>query len=374
MAVSFAFGSCHKEEALREPVVTNVRLTTRPESIAKGNFDQWVAIQGNNLSTTTEVLFNTESAQLITTLITDTNVIVQIPNTLPKEFTGKLTLTTRGGIASFNFKSGPAPKVLGISNELAGDGTVIQVIGENFYNVDSVLFNGSTGKLAAQILEVTPKAIKVIVPQGTLIGLVRVVSVYGVSNSSTLFRDTTGMIMNFDSKKSCWGGLPLTNGAGRGEPQPIAGMYARGYKTNISPPLWWDELLAKATCGKIQDAVGQPVTGPSLGWALKFEVNVPEPWQYGHFEFRLNDTYFYRYNPWKNEDGTASKFSTEGWQTVTVLLNSMKRKTAANLPEGDSLVSVNDIGDLAFYFQNLGSESVSTLNVSFDNIRIVKIN
>jgi hypothetical protein len=372
LLVATVWLACDNEDEMGKPVITNVRLTENPESVSDATFGQWVAIQGQNLASAQQVLFNTENAQLLTTFITDKNIVVQIPSTFPEEFTRKVKVITKGGIAEFDFSTGPAPEVTGFSNEFAAEGGTTKIIGSGFYDVDSVIFKGGGDDLNAQILEVTPSAIKVVVPVGAVTGTVKVVSAYGSDESSVKFRDETGMIMNFDDKNFCWGGMPIANGSGSGEPAPTSGKYMRGFKTNIPGEFWWDDPLVKATCGKIQDAVGQEVIGSSDQWVIKFELNVPEPWQYGHFEFALSWTYYYRFSPWKKEDG-ATAFTTDGWQTVTLPLNLLRKKTASGKPEGDPLTNVKDIADLVIYFQNPGPESVALLNANFDNVRIVKV-
>jgi len=113
---------------------------------------------------------------------------------------------------------------------------------------------------------------------------------------------------------------------------------------------------------------------PVSNWAIKFEVNIPKPWNGGSIAIQsgFTSSYTARYEPWQ---------ITKGWRTVTIPLSEFRAKDAT-LGEGkgasitkltDLLGSTGNTGCTVF-INNYGSSATTTgFYGGFDNFRVVKI-
>src|SRR5688572_14765236 len=93
IAVSASFISCSDDES-PAPVITNVRLTdpaTRGIALTEAPLGAVLVIQGRNLGQVTKLLMNDYEIRLIPTLVTNTNIVVQIVDQVP-------TLATNPGV------------------------------------------------------------------------------------------------------------------------------------------------------------------------------------------------------------------------------------------------------------------------------------
>lgn len=356
--------SCDDDTDFGTPEILNVRITDPAKadsSITGGGLGQMVVIQGRNLASVQELYFNSEPAFINTTLITNTNVIVEIPSDFPKEITNQIRLVTKGGVAVYDFAVDiPKPVVVDVRNEFTPAGGEAIILGQFFYNVVSVKFNGIEGTL----VEETPDQIVVIVPEGDVTGLITVTTVAGEGISSFTFQDGTGMIMNFDDIGRCWGGIPAIDD---GDVTPTSGKFAQLKRENIPASSWWDETWVMASCGPL------PSSGSASEWTLEFEMNVPDTWEHGRYEIALAGTWYYHLKPWDKGNDIVEPFTTDGWVTVRVPLDQFRVKGDDGLPSGDFLSDASGLADLLWNFQNPGPEE-STVNLNFDNLRIVKSN
>jgi len=125
----------------------------------------------------------------------------------------------------------------------------------------------------------------------------------------------------------------------------------------------------------LNDAVGD--------WALKFEVNIPKPWNGGSVCIKsgFTDSYVARSEPWQITSTSTAAYSTKGWITVTIPLTEFRAKDA-KLGEGKG-ASVAKLTDLlgptgktgcTIFINNYGTSTTTTgFYGGFDNIRVVKI-
>mgnify|MGYP003434355226 FL=1 len=101
IAVAFAgvYSSCTKETT-GEPKVKYVRITS-PESsdslLVGAGQGQLIAIMGENLEDAVEIWFNDQQARLTPTYITNTTILVSVPNPIPKQISNKLKIVFKNG-------------------------------------------------------------------------------------------------------------------------------------------------------------------------------------------------------------------------------------------------------------------------------------
>src|SRR4051812_39334898 len=70
--------SCGEDET-DQPLITNVRVTTKDSTVTSGKFGLTVAIQGSGLGDVTKVFFNDVEAELNPTYVTSSNIICHVP-------------------------------------------------------------------------------------------------------------------------------------------------------------------------------------------------------------------------------------------------------------------------------------------------------
>ncbi|MGC4022593.1 MAG: hypothetical protein QM734_11920 [Cyclobacteriaceae bacterium] len=91
--------SCSKDDG-NKPYINYVRVTNPSSSdslVAGAALGQMLAIVGGNLGSTRQVWFNDQKAQLISTYVTSSTVLVRVPSTLPIDITNKMKLVFANG-------------------------------------------------------------------------------------------------------------------------------------------------------------------------------------------------------------------------------------------------------------------------------------
>ena len=148
--------SCEDDDATGQPVIRYVRVTDAAASdsliIAAGQ-GQMIAIIGENLAGIRELWINDQRAVLTPTLITNTAIIVRLPEELPEVVNNKLTLKFADGkVVEHDFRLAVSePEILSMVSEFVNDGEVATIKGNFFYPPLTVTFAGG---LEAQILNV----------------------------------------------------------------------------------------------------------------------------------------------------------------------------------------------------------------------------
>lgn len=160
------FGSCKKEDSgdTAAPIISAVTTTTdRSTGISSGSLSEWVQIKGLHLATAQTVRFNTLEVAPSDFYATDTSVTVQIPGAIADSLTGKVTVVTRYGQADYAFTVEiPAPAITSFDPAVGDAGTVVNIAGNWFQNLESV----KMGTLTAIIVASTDTTIQVKIPDG----------------------------------------------------------------------------------------------------------------------------------------------------------------------------------------------------------------
>lgn len=354
------FSSCTKESG-GERKVNYVRVT-KPESsdslLVGAGQGQLIAIVGENLQDAVEIWFNDQKARLTPTYITNTSILVSVPNPIPKEITNKLKIFFKDGfilVHDFQVQISK-PYISGMLCEFVNDGDVAQIKGDFFYEPLTVTFAGG---VTGTIVSVTDQLIQVKVPSGVQPGQVTVKTNFGETKSDFFFRDGRNHFIDSDPYEGWWNsGYVITN-PGAADPAKISGNYIRFTKQIGS---WsWNELAGGPASSmpvhskNIPDAAIQKPED----YYLKFEVNTIKP--YNGNVLKINVAL-------SSEDNNGYKwippYDTKGqWQTVVIPLTEV-------FAQYNPKPAVNANG---YWCRLLMGHAEGSLDadIAFDNFRVV---
>ena len=360
VGVSGLFTSCKKEEAKGTPSISYIRVT-RPEAsdsllIGAGQ-GRLIAIVGNNLQDAVEVWFNDQKALLTPTYITNTTILVAVPNQIPTVVSNTLKIIFKNGdVLTHNFQVQiSAPVVSSMVSEFVNDGDVATIRGDFFYSPVTVTF---TGGATGTIVSLKDQEIQVRVPAGAQPGQITVKTNFGETKSNFWFRDPRNHFIDSDPYEGWWNSGYVVTNPGPTDPPKISGNYIR-YK-KFTGAWSWNELAGGP-------ATAMPVHSKNIPDAailkpeeynLKFEVNTIKPYNNNMVKINVallvedNDAYL-----WK------PPFDTKGqWQTVIIPLEevfaSYKVKPVVSASGYWSRLLIHGPGDL-------------DADIAFDNFRVV---
>lgn len=181
------FSSCKKEntEDRNPPEINAVTdLMNRDIALTAVNYGDWIIIKGKHLATTYKVEFNTILADDSLIYADDTTVTVKIPAVLPDPANNPITVTTKYGSATYNFRIlQPPPTILSFDPMAGPEGQLVTITGYNFGGVNSVKF----GTIEATIVSNTKEEIKVNVPAGVTAEYIFVTTPSGMVRSDKLY-------------------------------------------------------------------------------------------------------------------------------------------------------------------------------------------
>jgi len=179
--------ACKKEkkEDTTPPVITGVtNLLDRASILESADFDQWILIKGQHLATTFKVDFNGEIAFDSLVYANDTVITVKIPKTLPDPINNPITVYTKYGTATYNFRIlQPPPVITGFDPVAGPEGSQVTILGDFFNGVTSVKFND----VEVPIISSSKSTITVQVPVGQTYGYVYVTTPVGTAKSEKVF-------------------------------------------------------------------------------------------------------------------------------------------------------------------------------------------
>lgn len=391
------------------------------DSLLTGAYmDNEICIVGENLRSIVEMYFNDQKAELIPSLITDNTLIVTVPGNIPGEVFNKIFMhNNKGVVTEYDFKVlVPGPKILTMDNEWAPAGDVQSIYGSYFIDDPNVPLSLTVSGKKAELINFTDSRIVFVVPDGIEEGPIEISTVYGTQRASFRYKDSRGMITNFDNPD----GFDANSGTKGIVPQGwnlavtysdvdgIDGCYAQVGDGATKMPAdggWTEAFKISWWCGNwngdpmsITEGAGTPLRNiMPAGYfaepaklALKFELYVPSsnPWKAGVLQAIFannkvcandswqNNTYIQpeaglcrgMYAPWNGK----GSFDTNGkWITVTMPIENFTYNmdgsagTEPVTPESfDSFILWPVSGGLT------GEECTPILR--YDNIRIVPIN
>ncbi|MFZ6012677.1 MAG: glycan-binding surface protein [Bacteroidota bacterium] len=377
VAPSWLITSCTEDEG-GQPVINNVRITEKDSTIAGGKFNLVVAVQGSNLRSVNKVLFNDIEADINPVYITNTNIIVTIPDDAPGAITNTITVFTKSGAsATFNFQVVlPEPVVSGVYNEFAPAGSQNKVLGDYFFLVEKVL----VGDTEVEIVKSTDQEITFVMPSAVGTDKVTVVAAGGTTTSTFRLNETVGRMINFDIPATGWGSDVCWGDSERVKPEDsdipvISGKFARIKQKNLAATGYQGDWVF-STCwfdfGLTAGSHDQKM--------FKFEANVVETWKAGQYTIRIGTDdgglFIYQFRPWDTNEFRSTGFKTNGWKTFYIPLSDFRKY----INDGTTLVEpvvriadVSKIRDLRVDFNNAGegAKTIASHYVAIDNLRIV---
>jgi len=390
------------------PLITHVRNyeespnDTILKSIVPG---QQINIIGYNLENATNIVFQGIAADLTNVVYTDSSAIIQVPEELSggdASLVNLISYTTGIGTGSFSIKIIGPPIIIGISYEIPKEGDSVYIYGNNFISVLNISFAGTTitsydiltdGVIGftAPVLSNDGGPVVVETLSGTF------TTAYKVNDVNFINAGGVGIIGNME-----WGdyfGWPWWGGGILNSSDPNSGWPS--YNPDFGVGLgMYIELKSNILNGgegndgnavRMNDAKDgwvppENLNDPGTNWALKFEINVAEPWKGGTICIKsTNGAYMARYEPWKISSTKSISYVTNGWQTVTIPLSEFRSKDASlegDLGDGKglSITQVSDLlnpetgnGNLLLYLHNYNTAATATsFDAAFDNFRVVR--
>ena len=361
--VTGIFISCDKDNdsSTGTPSITYVRIT-RPQSsdslLVGAGQGQLIAIVGKNLQDAVEVWFNDRQARLTPTYITNTSLLVSVPNPIPTIITNKMKIVFKNGFILFHdfVVEISEPWVASMVSEFVNDGDVATIRGDFFYEPLTVKFEGG---LTGTIVSVTDQEIKVRVPAGAQPGRITVKTNFGETKSSFFFRDPRNHFIDSDPYEGWWNSTYVVSNPGPTDPPKISGNYIRFKKVIGS---WsWNELAggpASAMPVHSKNIPDAAILKPE-DYYLKFEVNTIKPYNANLVKINVallaEDNDAYKWNP---------PYDTKGqWQTVVIPLEEVfasyrVRPTVSAAGYWSRILMGHAPGDL-------------DADIAFDNFRVV---
>lgn len=187
-AIGFSI-SCQKEQAPAGSLAPSIQsvayLDSRNTPLTSAKYGDWVMIRGTNLATTFKVDFNSVLSPDSLFYPDDTSITVRIPPVLPDPVNNPVTVTTKYGTATYNFRIlQPAPVITDFDPMAGPAGTQVTIRGNYFRGVSEVRFDNTV----TPIVSSTSTQIVVNVPAGitsayifvtTPVGTVRSAIAYG---------------------------------------------------------------------------------------------------------------------------------------------------------------------------------------------------
>ena len=179
--------SCKKSttESQAAPTISSViNLTDRGTPLSQVDYGAWIIIKGENLATTMKVDFNGTLAADSLLYATDGEVTVKIPSTLKDPINNPITVTTKYGSVTYNFKILQPPPLISTFNPTAGaPSDEITIKGDYFKGVTEVRFDNAV----ATIVSSSQTEIKVKIPAGITSGYIYATTPVGTAKSANPF-------------------------------------------------------------------------------------------------------------------------------------------------------------------------------------------
>ncbi len=184
--LALSLTSCEDPE---QPVITSVSPGFAPA-------DSLVIIQGSNLGEIRSLRFDGQLVNFNTSYNSDVALLFRVPrNIAAAEYTA--TLETDGGTVTFPFRvSRPAPQIVSILEETGRIGSIITIVGKNFFDPLTVYMKAEVDTLPAEIVTATEDTIRVRIPETAKLGYVYVKANGGLARSPKRFEVVNSLLVN----------------------------------------------------------------------------------------------------------------------------------------------------------------------------------
>jgi hypothetical protein len=395
------------------PTIDFIRYADKDVIITQASMEEVICIVGDNLTSVHDLYFNDQPAILNSSYMTAKTLVVTVPKTAPVEQTDKIYFYNKDGqYTTYDFKVlAPAPKIERMSNEWAAVGEKVTITGNYFIEPMTVQFPGAE---ATELSNVTATSFDVVVPEGAQPGKVKVTTASGTAQSIFMYKDTRGMLFNFDDDphptNHGWHAQVIETDATAldgnflrlGDPSVTLDAQGGWNDGNFSFEYWpgdWDDPVTYADSPRLTDFVD------FTAWknmALKFELYIPSsnPWKAGAMQLIVggvdkitggaadavdidgnvlggaNNTFFNNtelprgmYVPWKE---TGSFDTGDKWITVVVPYTDFVYGFDGSKASGE--LSATDFTSLTIFVWDGGTPGTDCQPViKIDNIRAVPV-
>ncbi len=383
--LAFVVWACQKESVVTgtdcdgTPTVTGVTIPTdRSKKITGAKLDEWITLQGTKLCAVKAISLNDVAVNMKEAYVTESEITLRIPKTVPKTVTNKITLGTAAGEQKVDFTVFLAPLIAygygGATEEYtpAGQTMVIKCKNLDLYNFTLANTVVKFGSVSAKATKVTAEEIEVTVPNGLAKNTVVTISNGAVEKDvQRKYKDTRGLIVDNDELSNSWTGDKSSSGP---DPAPIDGKY-RVCKGLLKA--WdWNESFHFA---QNQPLANAGITeGAASRYLVKMEVNVPKEWTSNPLRIWYRPTKLgtMNYNfPWGGNNFSGPAFKTSGWQTITIPLKDfMFSEDDSGANKGKNITVLNsEVKDWIEYRIYVFGGDQKEMEVYWDNFRIVPV-
>lgn len=402
------------------------------DSLLTGAYlDNSICIVGNNLRSIVEMYFNDQKAQLNPSYITDNTLIVTVPGGIPVDVTDKIYMkNNKGVVTEYDFKAiVPPPSIISMENEWAPAGDLQTIYGNYFADDANIPLTLKIGGKDVKIEKSSDTFISFYVPAGLDESEIEISTLYGKKKASFHYKDTRGMITNFDNPDGYDGYDGAANSGTKGiiplgwnlamkyyTEGGIDGYYAQVGDGSLKMPAggdWTEGFKISWWCGNwdgnpmgIKEGKGAPLRNifpagyfaQPNNLALKFELCIPKsnPWKAGVLQALFinhkdcaNDTWQNNkyiqtskdggldlcrgmYAPWNTKEAEGSFDTDDKWITVTLPIADFKYNMDGK--EGVVPITPESFDSFTLWPVSGGlSGQECTPIFRYDNIRIVPI-
>lgn len=394
--------SCDDDEKLEnggEPVIYYVRVTSAESSdslVSSAFLGNLVAVMGDNLGAARRLYFNDKEAILTPTFITNTSILVRVPNDAPVDISNKIKVVFRDGSELvYDFiVSIPPPEIGSMDLEYVADGETAYINGLYFFDVTPVkveFSNGAGGFIPAEVVSTTERRLEVIVPDGAGSGPVKVKTNFGTVESILHFRDQRNLILNYDeagkTPTGSWrtGKFVEDENSLDGKYVMFQGVYNNDERTegpggeSTYESQFWAQVAGRPE--------GNMLPGEPSDYVLKFETKIVE-WYGSHLNFCFSTWDHNNSNQelWSNNlnaraiwgpwEAAGANIDTDGkWYTVTIPMTEFKwgmgTNDAGEVEYTDLKFNKAVTGSLSLWVLSAPQADASPFEFYIDNIRIV---
>lgn len=398
------FFSCNEKNEVGLPVIEKVTFYNHPQRDSSGNVidvgdsivticypDSMILIQGKNLATTRQVLFNGYPALLNATFITNEAIILRIPNKAPNLATAKdptlvtneMTVVTDYGKTSWTMKLLQSPpRVYSWGNENASSGTINELKGDAFYGINKIIYPGNVEVTSFEI-DKDHASLKYTVPtyDRTKFGWAEIQATFGTAyfpvNSENVQNDTVRIFSNFDNinKFSNWPGLLVNNTSYTGNSTKFVSMFGTGFNdwfVTAAPDNGGGAVLNQGKCIDKTDLV------TNVGdWAIRFELYL-EKWKFdgnGVIQICIEKNGPGEGNSWGVNYKPGSTKDLGKWLTITLPVINLREELAFVWKQDLPLNLTDIVGTNGFKQITVRVNNVKApYKAGIDNIRFINTN
>lgn len=372
----------------------------RPVHFAR--LGQLIRLQGSGFLGVREVYINGVSAYLNPTLLSDNSMILRVPRTAPtleaaQQVRNTIVLKKRNinYTHAFNIRDA-APSVHRISHTLPQPGEEITIYGSGLVAISSITFPGNVVVTSGIVSDEDGEWCTVIVPPGISPdgGSVLVIGANGGAYSPAYFNFRRGIVHNFDDvNNQSWSQgessddlnvlLPATGTGAKSQ-----GIYRSLNRNSREMPAndvpvditryWinnsvWDDILTESVI---------PGITPTSEVAIQMDIYFTGTWNSGNIRFVVTDGFGSNrfaliYAPWESFGRRVPVVNPGFWFTITLPFNLSEDFLETDFQYVMSTVKTAPFAQSGPWLENGNindaPSEATTLNVFFDNIRIVPL-